>query len=111
MKALKAFIKLFEAPYRGVKIKFNLFFSLRPGLGREGIYKWRFIAIDVLPHWGITPRAENLRNSKAFIKIQNPCGGVKTSFEISWKEFVNISAEDDSIRILDDSVWLQLTYF
>ena len=34
----KAFIKSFETPQRSVKIKiFNLIFSLRPGLGREGL--------------------------------------------------------------------------
>ena len=36
MKAIKAF-KPFEAPQRSVKIKFDLIFSLRPGLGREGL--------------------------------------------------------------------------
>ena len=34
MKALKAFIKPFEALQRSLKIKI-LVFSLRPGLGRE----------------------------------------------------------------------------
>ena len=34
----KAFIKPFEAPQRSVKIKILWnFFSLRPGLGREGL--------------------------------------------------------------------------
>ena len=38
MKAFKTFIKPFEAPQRGVKIKIYVnFFSLRPGLGREGL--------------------------------------------------------------------------
>ena len=37
MKALKAFIKAFEAPQRSVNIKFKLFFSLRPRLGGEGL--------------------------------------------------------------------------
>ena len=37
MKAFKAFIKPFETPQRSVKIKFNLIFSLCPGLGREGL--------------------------------------------------------------------------
>ena len=34
---MKAFIKPFEALQRSVKMKFNLIFSLRPGLGREGL--------------------------------------------------------------------------
>ena len=37
MKAFKAFIKPFEAPRRSVEIKIQLNFSLRQGLGREGI--------------------------------------------------------------------------
>ena len=37
MKAFKAFTKLFETPQRSVKIKIQLIFSLRPGLGREGL--------------------------------------------------------------------------
>ena len=37
MKAFKTLIKAFEAPERKVKIKFNLIFSQRPGLGREGL--------------------------------------------------------------------------
>ena len=37
MKAFKAFIKPFEAPQRSVKIKLNLIFSLRLGLGGEGL--------------------------------------------------------------------------
>ena len=37
MKALKAFIKPFEAPQRSVKIKIYVKFSLHPGLGREGL--------------------------------------------------------------------------
>ena len=32
-----AFIKSFEAPQRSVKLKFKLIFSLRLGLGREGL--------------------------------------------------------------------------
>ena len=40
MTAFKAFIKPLEAPQRSVKIKFNLIFSLRPGLGREGLSKF-----------------------------------------------------------------------
>ena len=32
-----AFIKPFAAPQRSVKIKIELNFSLRPGLGREGL--------------------------------------------------------------------------
>ena len=35
MKALKTFIKIFEAPQRNVKIKFELIFSLRQGSGRN----------------------------------------------------------------------------
>ena len=35
MKALKAFIKPFEALQRSVKLKFKLFFSLCPGSGWE----------------------------------------------------------------------------
>ena len=34
---MKAFIKPFEAPQRSAKIKFNLIFSLCPGLGRQGL--------------------------------------------------------------------------
>ena len=34
---MKAFIIPFETPQRSVKIKLNLNFSLRPGLGREGL--------------------------------------------------------------------------
>ena len=34
MKAFKAFIKPLEAQQRRLNIRFNLFFSLRPGLGR-----------------------------------------------------------------------------
>ena len=37
MKALKASIKPFEAPQTSVKKKFDVIFSLRPGLGREGL--------------------------------------------------------------------------
>ena len=37
MKAFKAFIKPFDTPQRSVKIKLTLIFSLRPGLGREGL--------------------------------------------------------------------------
>ena len=37
MKVFKAFIKPFEVPQRSVKIKFNLIFSLLPGLGWEGL--------------------------------------------------------------------------
>ena len=37
LKALKAFIKPFEAPQRSVKKKFKLISSLRPGLGPEGL--------------------------------------------------------------------------
>ena len=38
MKAFKAFIKPFDAPQQYVKIKIYVnFFSLRPGLGREGL--------------------------------------------------------------------------
>ena len=37
MKAFKAFIKLFEAPQRSVKIKIKQFFLFVPGLGREGL--------------------------------------------------------------------------
>ena len=36
-KAFKAFIKPFEATQRSMKIKINLIFSLRPGLGWEGL--------------------------------------------------------------------------
>ena len=36
MKALKAFIKPYEAP-QSVKKKFDVIFSLLPGLGREGL--------------------------------------------------------------------------
>ena len=35
MKAFKALIKPFEAVKKVLKSKFNLIFSLRPGLGRE----------------------------------------------------------------------------
>ena len=42
MKALKAFIKLFEAPQRSVKIK-NLIFCHRPGLWQEGLTNPAFI--------------------------------------------------------------------
>ena len=41
MKALKAFIKPFEAPQRKVKIKIWLF-SFRPRLGREGLIQFNF---------------------------------------------------------------------
>ena len=37
MKALKAFMKPFEALLRSAKIKFKLIFSLCPGSGREGL--------------------------------------------------------------------------
>ena len=37
IKAFKAFIKLFEAPQRSVKIKIKQFFLFVPGLGREGL--------------------------------------------------------------------------
>ena len=37
MKALKAFIKPFEAPQRSVKIKSKLIFSFLPGSGQEGL--------------------------------------------------------------------------
>ena len=37
MKAYKVFIKPFEAPQKMWKEKFNLIFSFRPGLGREGL--------------------------------------------------------------------------
>ena len=37
MKAFKVFIKPFEAPQKMWKEKFNLIFSFRPGLGREGL--------------------------------------------------------------------------
>ena len=37
MKAFKALIKPFQAPRRSVKKKFKLIFSLRPGLGWEGL--------------------------------------------------------------------------
>ena len=37
MKALKAFIKPFEAPQRSVKPKISHVFPLRPGLGWEGL--------------------------------------------------------------------------
>ena len=37
MKTFKAFIKTFEAPKEVWKQKFNLIFSLRPGLGWEGL--------------------------------------------------------------------------
>ena len=38
MKVFKTFIKPFEAQQRSVKTKIKLFFfSLRPGLGREGL--------------------------------------------------------------------------
>ena len=36
-KAFKVFIKPFEATQRSMKIKNNLIFSLRPGLGWEGL--------------------------------------------------------------------------
>ena len=39
MKALKAFIKPFEAPQRSMKIKILTFFFLRPGLGLEGLIR------------------------------------------------------------------------
>ena len=35
--ALKVFLKPFEAPQSGVKIQFDLIFSLRPGTGWEGL--------------------------------------------------------------------------
>ena len=35
MKAFKAFIEPFEAPQRSAKIKIEVNFSLRPGLGWE----------------------------------------------------------------------------
>ena len=37
MKAFTAFIKLFEAPQRSVKIKIKQFFLFVPGSGREGL--------------------------------------------------------------------------
>ena len=39
MQTFKAFIKLFEAPKRSVKIKISVNFSLCPGLGLEGSNK------------------------------------------------------------------------
>ena len=35
--AIKVFLKPFEAPQSGVKIQFDLIFSLRPGTGWEGL--------------------------------------------------------------------------
>ena len=37
MKAFKTFINIFEAPQRSVKLKFKLIFSIRPGMGWEGL--------------------------------------------------------------------------
>ena len=39
--SFKAFIKHFEAPQRRVKIKTYVNFSLRPGLGREGLIAYQ----------------------------------------------------------------------
>ena len=53
MKTFKAFIKAFNAQQRNVNKekmwKFQLFFSLRPGSGREGLVeKWNYeISLNV----------------------------------------------------------------
>ena len=45
MKALKAFIKPFEAPQISLKKKFKLIFSLRWGPGRKGL-----TSMSLIPH-------------------------------------------------------------
>ena len=68
MKALKAFIKPFEAPQRSTKIKFNLIFSLRPGLGREGLKTDYF-------HFGISVKLfqilQSYKSQNCNLKNQN----------------------------------------
>ena len=67
MKAFKAFkaLKAFEAAQRKVKIKIYLIFSIRPGLGREGLTS----KIDLIPFMRVNQVREVLHNVAGFFLI------------------------------------------
>ena len=64
-------MKAFKAPQRSVKIKFNLIFSLPPGLGLEGL---RISTIDLLT---------NMKNINFMFEKKQKTNALFHSFTVS----------------------------
>ena len=80
-------------------------------------YIMRSIACNLLEYSILiyTAQSRKLEKCITFIKIQNSWGGVQFNIiippNIFCIELVNISSENTSYFMLEDSIWLQLIYF